>query len=226
MTGETSVAVIGKGKIAAPVIEWLEQSASYRLVARIGRHGEVPPNVHLTIDCAGPDALRQHGAAALEHGDLWTVGASALARDRFRLKLEETAKRTGHRLRLFTGWIGSVRLLPKAVSAKLHIEQAAPGLAHEPGVLFDGRLEDAAGRYGDCLNTAFAAALSGPGIENTTLKLSSTPPGGHHYIRSVLRSPCGILTSEADLAPSASGLHPVAAAVIAALEKRHHWMEY
>lgn len=224
---QTRIVLIGKGRIAAPLADWITASPDHELLGRTGR--DQPPPFEagaLTIDCAGPAALREHGANALRHGDLWSIGAAALASTAFLGELRAIADDTGHRLRLFTGWIGTVRLIPDGMKATLSIEQAGPGLAATPGVLFDGPLAEAATLYPDHLNTACAAALTGPGIAATRLKLVSTPAGGGHYIRSVLETPAGRLESSVDLAAASDCIHPVSAAIIAALEARNHWLEY
>lgn len=226
MNQATSVAVVGQGKIAAPVIDWLKASPAFAFTGIIDRSGNLPAPASLVIECAGPGALRQHGAALLQSGDLWSVGAAALADDGFLQEMQTIALRTGHRLRLFTGWIGGVDLMPRGTQARLHIEQAGPGLAAEPGVMFDGPLTDAAQRYPKHLNTACAAALTGPGIRSATLKLISSPAGGDHYIRSVLEMPGSTIRSEVDLSQAHNGPNPVSAAIIAALKRRGHWLEY
>ena len=216
------VNLIGRGRIGTPVAAWLEGSDSHVLNSMIGRTGtwRAAP---LTIDAAGPQALRTLGEALLSQGDLWSVGAAALIDDDLRERLAAVAGRSGHELRLFTGWIAGPTLAPAAAGARLHIEQHAPRLGPAPGPLFSGSLREAAARFPDHLNTATAAALAGPGIESTTIALHCSPDGGPHIIRSSFEVAGQAIRTEVRFD---GGPHPVAQAIIAALEARDRWLRY
>ena len=103
------VNLIGRGRIGAAVASWLKASDSHVLQSVIGRTGTWR-SAPLTIDAAGPQALRVHGEDLLADGDLWSVGAAALIDDDLRGRLAEVAGRTGHEVRLFTGWIAGPTL--------------------------------------------------------------------------------------------------------------------
>jgi predicted dinucleotide-utilizing enzyme len=215
----TAVNLVGRGKIGAGVAAWLATSGlDWRVVGR----GE-PVSPGLTLDCAGPAALRDHGAGWLAAGDVWTVGAAALIDPGLRERLAEVAARYGTRLRLFTGWISGPALCPAGVPATLHIEQSAPRLAPEPGPIFHGPLAQAAARFPDHLNTATAAALCGPGIAATTIALTCTADGGPHIIRARMKMPGQTIETEVRFG---NGPHPVAQAMIAALQARGGWLAY
>lgn len=216
------VNLIGRGRIGAAVADWIKESNSHVLQSLIGRSGtwRAAP---LTIDAAGPQALRAHGEALLAQGDLWSVGAAALIDGDLRGRLADVAGRTGHELRLFTGWIAGPTLAPAGTEARLHIEQQAPQLGPAPGLLFSGSLREAAARFPDHLNTATAAALAGPGIDATTIALRCSPDGGPHIIRS--RFEVAGQTIQTDVQFD-GGPHPVAQAIIAALEARGRWLRY
>jgi len=214
----TAVNLIGAGRIGVEVAQWLRVSDRYTLQGVI-RRGETPPPAPLTIDCAGPSALRAHGESCLATGDLWTVGAAALIDDDLRARLEGASN--GHELRLFTGWITGPALCPPGTPARLHIAQYGPGLAPEPGLLFEGPLAQAAARFPDHLNTATAAALCGPGIAATTIALHSAT--GDHIIRASFQMPGQVIETETRFG---TGPHPVAQAIIAALERRGDWLRY
>ena len=214
----TDVTLIGRGRIARAVAEGLRDLPGYRLRAMIGRDGPRLPQTPLTIDAAGPDALRRHGAAALETGDLWTVGASALLDDALRDSLLAIARLRGHRLRLFTGWIAGPSLCPPGTPARLSITQSAPRLAQSPGLVFRGPLAEAGRLFPDHLNTATAAALCGPGLAATRITLRSTPDGSPHRIAARLVLPGQTVLTEVRIDPD--GPHPVAGAILAALARR------
>jgi hypothetical protein len=78
MGSACDIVLLGRGRIARGVAEGLAGLPQYRLSAMIGRDAARLPAAPLTIDAAGPDALRRHGAEALRAGELWTVGAAAL----------------------------------------------------------------------------------------------------------------------------------------------------
>lgn len=215
----TSVNLVGRGRIGAPVAGWLAASGiDWRPV---GRDGAAVPG--LTIDCAGPAALREHGASWLALGEVWTVGAAALIDDALRDRLAETARRHGTRLRLFTGWITGPALCPTDAASRLHIEQCSPGLGPSPGLLFEGPLAQAARKFPNHLNTATAAALTGPGIAATSIALQSAPDGGPHYIRARFEMAGQSIESEVRFS---EGPQPVAQAIIAALQTSRSWLAY
>lgn len=222
MTEKKPVNLIGRGRIGVAVAVWLKGSDSHVLQSVIGRTGQWR-SAPLTIDAAGPQALRVHGEALLAQGDLWSVGAAALIDDDLRRRLAEVAGRTGHELRLFTGWISGPTLAPAGADARLHIEQQAPRLGPVPGLLFSGSLREAAAHFPDHLNTATAAALAGPGIDATTIALRCSEEGGPHIIRARFEAPGQTIqtTVQFDGEP-----HPVAQAIVAALEARGRWLRY
>lgn len=215
---ETTITLIGRGRIGTQVAEALRDLPGYRLSAVLGRDARDLSPADLVIDTAGPQALRRFGADALRVGELWTVGAAALIDPALREDLWTLARDTGHRLRLFTGWINGPALCPPSVPARLYIRQSAPDLLDRPGVVFNGPLAEAASRFPDHLNTAFATALCGPGIENTRITLWSTPQGGPHRIAARFTMPGQTIRS--DIRFDRPGPHPVASAIVAALARR------
>ena len=215
---QTTLTLIGRGRIGSEVANGLRSLSGYRLVAVLGRDAGMLPRADITIDTAGPDALRRYGEEALSHGALWTVGAAALIDPALRERLHQAALQGGHGLRLFTGWISGPLLCPPDLPAKLFVRQYAPGLADRPGVLVRGPLARAAERFPDHLNTAVACALSGPGLAATHVTLMSTPEGGAHRIAARFVMPGQ--TIRTDIRFDRPGPHPVAAAILAALARR------
>lgn len=222
------VVLIGRGKIGSAVADWLVGDHRYRLAAVIGRGGgdfpAAPPSGEgLVLETAGPGALAEWGERALAWGEVWSVGAAALLDAGLRQRLQAAAAGP-RRLRLFTPWIAGPSLAPPGTPASLHIEQSAPGLAPVPGLLFEGPLEQAGLRFPHHLNTATAAALTGPGLESTTVALECSPPGGPHRIRARMKMPGQTLATEVCF--TESGPHPVAQALIAALARRDTWVTF
>ncbi len=212
-----TVTLIGRGRIGSDVAEGLRHLPRYRVVAVIGREATDLPPSQLTIDTAGPAALRAFGPSAIRQGDLWTVGAAALIDDSLRRMIETRARDTGHEMRLFTGWIAGPMLCPPDAKARLFIRQSAPGLAERPGVIFDGPLSDAAARFPDHLNTATATAICGPGIAATRVTLTCTPKGSAHRIYARFEMPGQTIRTEVRF--DRPGPHPVASAILAALAR-------
>lgn len=222
----TPVNLIGRGAIGAQVADWLQKAPGHALQCVIGRGAAEWPAAPLTIDTAGPAALRDHGARLLAEGELWTVGAAALADPALADRLRAVAAASGHRLRLFTALVTGPARNVHCGATRLHIRQSAPGLAPVPGVVFAGPLSDAAARFPDHLNTATAAALAGPGVVATDVQLSCTRPGSPHVLAMRLQMPGAMLESEVrfDMRPGTP--HPVATAIIAALQGRAGWLDF
>jgi predicted dinucleotide-utilizing enzyme len=217
--------LIGHGPIGRAVAEGLAEIPGVRLAAILPRGDARGPRTPLTIDAAGPGALREYGARALVHGDLWSVGASALLDDALRDELTAIALGTGHRLRLFTGWILGPSLCPPGWAARLHVTQEAPLLGgHAPGIIFRGPLAEAARLFPDYLNTATAAALCGPGVAATRVTLRSNAEGGAHRIATRFEMPGQTLRSEVRF--DRPGPHPVASALLAALTHQVAPLQY
>lgn len=218
-----TVNLIGQGAIGATVADWLRTAAGFHLQGVIRRGQDDWHPADLCIDTAGPGALRAFGPRLLQQGPLWTVGAAALIDPVFRQDMQAAAQSSGHRLRLFTPWISGPGLATQSQATHLHITQSAPHLGPTPGLLFEGPLAKAAHRFPDHLNTATAAALTGPGVEATTIRLISTAEDyAPHRITARFDMPgCRITT---DVTFGNGGMHPVAAAIIAALERWGNWL--
>jgi predicted dinucleotide-utilizing enzyme len=222
----TPVNLIGRGGIGGQVAGWLSSASGYRLQSVIERGMVDWPTAPLTIDAAGPAALREHGERLLAEGELWTVGAAALIDPAFAARLRNVSADSGHRLRLFTAWVTGPSLCPAGYPARLEVHQSAPGLAPAPGEVFAGPLADAAERFPDHLNTATAAALVGPGIEATAVRLTCTPAGSPHVLRARFQMPGATIETRVRLDVASGEPHPVAAAIIAALQSRGGWLHY
>jgi predicted dinucleotide-utilizing enzyme len=240
----TVVSVIGAGRIAAPVIAHIREAPGLRLgtiltrgpgrgiadgVTDIGAFLASPADI--VIDAAGPGALRQYGPRILAQAELWTVGASALADDDFRERMRDAALRHGRTLRLFSDWLAAADQCVPGVPARLRIRAARPGLGGRPGTIpgtiYEGPLREAARLYPNDVNSAVAAALCGPGLDNTVIELIESGPDGEHAIHGEIEIGALRLTTQVDLGSAETGaLHPVAGALIAALERRTQPFRY
>ncbi|QCI63064.1 aspartate dehydrogenase domain-containing protein [Phreatobacter stygius] len=231
------IGVIGAGRIARPVLAYLRTSAQWRLgrcLVREARAAGVPEATadperffadpaDLIIEAAGPEALRLYGARALALADVWTVSASALAAAELFASLETAGRTHGHRLRLLPGALGGLDGVAAAAidpEARLHVTASRPGMAGAAGEVFAGRLDDAVLRHANEINIAVAAALAGPGVGNATVRLDDPGPGGAHVLGLSVDSRFGRFSARAEIEPDpAKHMHPVAACIIAALER-------
>ena len=97
-----------------------------------------------------------------------------------------------------------------------------PGLGERPGTVYDGPPREAAHLLSRTRSiSAVAAALCGPGLDTTVIELIDSGPEGAHYIHGEIEIGALRLTTRIDIGDFGSGvLHPVAGALIAALERR------
>lgn len=231
-SGRAAVKVIGAGRIAGPVLDVLRGHPAWSLRACLVRQPRAfpeamvdPDRFHaepadLVIEAAGPDALRLHGERVLASADLWSTSAAALADRDLRDRLEAAGLAGGHRVRLLGGAMGGLDGVAAAATdpgARLHVSAVRPGMAGTAGVVFSGPLAEAVRLHPHEVNFAVAAALAGPGIERTTIRLEDSGPGGAHVLSLETESRSGQFVAEHRLKPLQAGLHPVAAAIIAAL---------
>jgi aspartate dehydrogenase len=229
---EMRVKVIGAGRIGAPVLDFLRNSARWHLASCLLRKSKPLPEAttdaesffaetaELVVEVAGPDALRLHGERVLMSADLWTTSAAALAEAPLRNRLEAVGLASGHRLRVLGGALGGLDGVATAATdpdARLHVTATRPGMVGEAGRVFAGSLAEAARLFPHEINFAVAAALAGPGVERTSIELNDSGPGGAHVLSLLAQSRSGSFRAEHRLDATQGGLHPVAAAIIAAL---------
>ena len=208
------ILIIGHGAIASYVAKCIRDMDDARLVCVICREGreqnaldavgtelvavnavsQISCKVDLAIDCAGHQALRDHGAAILEKGiDLMTVSVGALTDDGLAAHLDASARKGKARLQLLTGAIGGIDALSAARVAgldrvvyrgrkppagwkgspadkTLDLETLA-----EPACHFSGSARQAAALYPKNANVAATVALAGLGLDETQVELIADP---------------------------------------------------
>lgn len=163
-------------------------------VLAINTIDQCPVKPGLAIDCAGHQALREHGAAILGNGiDLMTISAGALADDGLAETLDAAATESGARLHLLSGAVGGIDALTAARTEGLdHVvyrgrkpprgwegspaEQALDldGL-QAAACHFRGTARDAARLYPKNANVAATIALAGLGLDRTHVELFADP---------------------------------------------------
>ena len=205
-----TIAFIGNGAIAKFAMARLaERGRKPRaIIVRRGREkpaiGDRPPHiadvadlpgdVDMLVECAGPDGLRAHAPPALRRGiDVIVVSIAALADAECEAGLAAAAKQGGGRLRFVSGAIGGLDALRVARIGGLNSVtytgrkplRAWKGSPAEevldldrlsrPAVHFSGTARAAATAYPKNANVAAAVALSGLGFDDTKVELIADP---------------------------------------------------
>ncbi|MEX3314066.1 aspartate dehydrogenase [Sulfitobacter sp. PS-8MA] len=161
---------------------------------RVDRVADLPSDITLMVDCAGHEALTQHGAAILERGiDLVTISIGALADRQLEQGLQAAARRGAAQLHLATGAIGALDCLqaarvgglsqvtytgrkpPEGWRGSPAEEQVDLDALTEAAVHFKGSAREAATAYPKNANVAAAVALAGLGFDKTTAQLIADP---------------------------------------------------
>lgn len=227
------VGIIGAGRIATPVIAELATGAipGWTLAGVLARSARTVAGVpveadpgrffggrfDLIVEAAGPEALRFHALAALARADVWSVGAAALADPVFRAAVEDAGREHGHRVRLIAPF-PAIEVASLAASGDLAITVSRRSAT--TGLRFAGAVEDAARQLPDETNFAVAAALAGPGLSRTRIGIVDAGPEGEHRLTVTGAAPHGTYGAAATFPqPGGGALHPVAAALIAALKR-------
>ena len=155
----------------------------------------LPSGIDHMIDCAGHDALRQHGPDVLGRGiDLTTVSVGGLADAALYDALDRAAMKGRARLQLASGAIGALDCLRAAAVGELgsvtYTGRKPPlgwkgspaedrldldSLAGDATVHFEGTARDAAMAYPKNANVAAAVALAGVGFDRTKVRLIADP---------------------------------------------------
>jgi aspartate dehydrogenase len=220
-----TVGLIGTGAIAQALLRCLQENcscASVEVVAVLARRadkfaaiGSAVPRAALTTDpetfwarspalvveCAGHEAVREHGVEVLGRGrDLLLISLGALADPETEQRLR-TAAKDGGRLLLPSGAVGGLDLLASARLAGLSrvvyrarkppvawrgtaAEHLAPlEKLTEPVDFFRGSARTAAREFPQNANVAAAIALAGVGFEATEVVLTADPgaKGNEHW---------------------------------------------
>ena len=213
------IAIIGCGAIGEAVAAYLAEDNRVRIAAAIvephmdrrakeifGNDIEIAHNIDgistridHAVDCAGHEALRQHGAAILSSGtNLVTVSSGALADARLYDSLTAAADAGRTQLRVVSGAIGALDALAAGsigaltqvtyrgrkppqgwrgspAESKLDLDALAEATLH-----FSGSARNAALEYPKNANVAASVALAGIGFDDTTVELIADPTIKHN----------------------------------------------
>jgi aspartate dehydrogenase len=212
------IALIGYGAIAKIVVDKLkehdpnEEVRIMGVLVREGRIDEVQRSVgdnisvvsaiddlirltpNIVVECAGQGAVADYGKSVLQAGlDLMIISTGALADDKLRQKLSDTAAKSGARMILPAGAIAGIDglgALKIGGLEEVRYTSTKPPLAWkgtpaetnfdlkaivEKTVLFTGPASEAARDYPKNANLAATVALAGMGMKKTEIQLVADP---------------------------------------------------
>ena len=179
-------------------------------------------DLDVVLECAGHDAVRDHGVRCLKAGaDLVATSIGALADDALRGGLEETARRCGRRLILASAGIGALDIL--AAAAVGGLDRVAMTVRKDPSawygteaehlcdlaslrapfVVYEGPVREGAVRYPQNVNIAAAVALAGVGLDRTRLTIVADPTIRTHVVEIEADGAFGSFRFTEDIEPTA-----------------------
>jgi len=179
----------------------------------------------LIVEAGGPAAFRALVPAALERSEVWAVSPIPLADPAVEREIRRIASSTGHALRIAPGALAAFDGIATAMAGGLEaldvFVDLGPGDAPTPELLFEGTAREVGLRFSEGVNVAIAAALAGPGLDATRVRVMRPPRGtiGRTMGFSV-RSRAGVfeLTARPRVVP-AEDIHTVAASLVAMLRR-------
>jgi len=174
------------------------------------------------LECAGHQAVREHGVRALEAGgDRVLTSVGAVVDEALRARLYAAAERSGRRLIIASAGIGALDILAAAavgglerVTVTVRKDPSAwygtaaeefcdLGALDAPLTLFDGSVREGAARYPQNVNISAAAALAGIGLDRTRLVIVVDPALRRHVVEIAAEGAFGRFAFTEEIEPSA-----------------------
>ena len=175
------------------------------------------------LECAGHQAVRDHGARALEGGsELLVTSAGALTDEALFDRLLAAAERGRSRLIVPSAGIGALDILAGAAVGGLDAvtvtvckdplswKGTEAATIHDldrlaaPVTLYDGPVREGARRYPQNVNISAAAALAGIGLDRTRLVIIADPGIRTHVVEIAAEGRFGSFTFREDVIPTDS----------------------
>ena len=175
------------------------------------------------LECAGHQAVRDHGERVLAGGsDLLVTSAGALTDDALLGLMLSAAERGGSRLIVPSAGIGALDILAGAAEGgldevtvtvrkdPLSWKGTQAETAYDldrldgPVILYDGPVREGARRYPQNVNISAAAALAGIGLDRTRLVIVADPAIATHVVEISARGRFGSFTFREDVIPTES----------------------
>jgi aspartate dehydrogenase len=171
------------------------------------------------VECAGHQAVREHGVRCLERADLVLTSIGALVDDDLRARLEWAAARGG-RLTVASAGIGALDILGAAAIGGLERVQMTVrkdpsawwgteaerlcdlASLREPLVIYEGSVREGAARYPQNVNISAAVALAGLGLDRTQLTIVANPTIQSHVIEIFAEGAFGSFRFTEDVEPT------------------------
>ena len=179
----------------------------------------------LIIEAGGPAAFRALVPAALERCEVWAVSPIPLADPVLEREIRGISASTGHALRIAPGALAAFDGIATAMAGGLEsldvfIDLGA-GEASEPELLFEGTAREVGLRFPEGVNVVIAAALAGPGLDATHVRVMRPPRGSAgRTMGFTVRSRAGVFELMArPRVVRADDIHTVAASLIAMLRR-------
>jgi aspartate dehydrogenase len=179
-------------------------------------------DLEAVVECAGHQAVRDHGLRCLESGaDLVLTSIGALVDDDLRKHLEQAAARAGRRLTVASAGIGALDILGAAAVGGLQRVQMTVrkdpsawwgteaehlcdlASLQEPLVIYEGTVREGAARYPQNVNISAAVALAGIGLDRTELTIVADPTIRSHVIEIFAEGAFGSFRFSEDVLPTA-----------------------
>lgn len=230
------VVLVGTGRIAKAFLSMMNESdkSEWAVVGALARAAGPRPGLDfdivdnladlaamqpdITIDLAGPGALRRWRGELLALANLWTVGGAALADRSIREEIEAVGRKTGHYLRLLSGAIGGLDALSAMAvhpDTRLWLEASCAG--HYATPTYQGNAEGAVAQFSG-VNVLAAAAIAARGLEETLVSYMPLPANDTRRFVVFAEGPMGRYKTICEPTPNSEGTTEiVAASVIAAL---------
>jgi aspartate dehydrogenase len=237
------VGLIGCGAIGRPVARALltRKAGAHALAAVLARTSRELDGFPVTdaaeaflagghdliIEAGGPSAFRALVPAALERGEVWAVSPIPLVDPVLEREIRRISASTGHALRIAPGALAGFDGIATAMAGGLErldvfIDLGA-GEASEPQMLFEGTAREVGLRFPEGVNVVIAAALAGPGLDVTRVRVMRPPRGSTgRTMGFTARSRAGVFDLMArPRVVREEDIHTVAASLLAMLRHEH-----
>jgi aspartate dehydrogenase len=181
----------------------------------------------LIIEAGGPEAFRALVPAALERCDVWAVSPIPLADPILERDIRRISESTGHVLRIVAGAFAAFDGIATAMAGGLErldvFIDVGAGEASEPELLFEGTAREVGLRFPEGVNVVIAAALAGPGLDTTHVRVMRPPRGSvGRTMGFTVRSRAGVFELMArPRVVRAEDIHTVAASLLAMLRREN-----
>lgn len=181
----------------------------------------------LTIEAGGPEAFRDLVPAALERSEVWAVSPIPLADPVLEREIRRISESTGHVLRIapgaFAGFDGIATAMAGGLERLDVFIDLGAGKASEPELLFEGTAREVGLRFPEGVNVVISAALAGPGLDATRVRVMRPPRGSvGRTMGFTVRSRAGVFELMArPRVVRAEDIHTVAASLLAMLRREN-----